>query len=393
MHSHFLRLRPVAAMASFVASIAPALAAGPASLDVNPVFPAFGQEVSLQLNNVGAPPYLPATRYQVNGNTITLEIEHAKGGYFGWPSNVGYTPVALGELAPGSYTVQARLYDIGEPTAPPLLFTRAMDVAPPDKAGVYSVPRNAGAYENVRVVVNADGPVDASSLRATVSGFTVRVDFEFSSDPAARPYASTDLRGLAPGAYRVEAYGSHRNVMAPPRRYDGSLAVDTATTVVEYYSVELDHYFVSAWPDEVAAIDAGAAFKRTGERFKAWLKAGDAPGYAVPVCRFYASGPNSHFYTADAGECQFLKSLEQKQKAEAVAKGQSFRGWQFEAIAFYALAPVNGQCGGNTRAILRAYNNRAAQEDSNHRFIAQERAGVGLPTGWAAEGVAFCSPL
>lgn len=392
MQSHFSLSRPLAAIVASCACVA-AHAAAPPSLDVDPVFPAYGQDISLQLKNVGPAPYIPATRYQVKGNTITLEIEHVAGGYFGWPTNVGYVPVGLGELAPGTYTVQARLFDIGDPTAPPLLFTRALDVAPPDRAGAYAVPRNPGAYENVRLVVNAGAPVDASSLRATVNGFTVRVDFNFSSDAAVRSYASVDVRGLSPGAYRVEAYGSRANVMAPPVRYDGAFGIDMTTSVVEYYSAELDHYFISAWPDEVATIDPGSSFKRTGERFKAWLKASDAPAYAVPVCRFYASGPNSHFYTADPAECQFLKSLEQKQKADATAKGQSFRGWQFEAIAFYALAPVNGSCAAGTQAVHRAYNNRAAQEDSNHRFIGEQRLGAQLPTGWVAEGVAFCSPL
>jgi hypothetical protein len=392
MQSHFSLLSARAAIAAICAFAAVAQAA-PASLDVNPVFPAYGQGVSLQLSSAGPAPYLPATRYQVKGSSITLELEYVAGGYFGWPTNIGYTPVEVGELAPGAYAVQARLYDIGSPTAPPLIFTRAFDVAPPDKSGAYAVPRNPGAYERVRVVVVADGSIDASSLRATVNGFAIRVDFDFSSDPSTRPYASVEVPGLMPGNYRVEAYGGHKNVMASPQRYDGSFTVDMTTTVVEYYSVGLDHYFISASPDEVALVDADGAFKRTGQGFKAWLRATDGPAAAVPVCRFYASGPNSHFYTADPAECQFLKSLEQKQKAEAAAKGQFFGGWQFEGVAFYALAPVNGACDAGARAIYRAYNNRAAQNDSNHRFIAQEGLAVGLPTGWAAEGVAFCSPL
>ena len=387
MKSHFSRLCTSCALAASVSH------AAPASLDVDPVFPAYGQQVLLQLNNVGPAPYLPATRYQVKGNSITLDIEHAAGGYFGWPQNIAYSPVGVGELAPGAYTVQARLYDIGSPQSPPLLFTRALEVAPPDKAGAYAVPRNPGAYEKAKILVNADAPVDASSLRVTMNGTTVRVDFAFSADPGARNFASVDVAGFLPGSYRIEAYGTHPNVMSPPQRYDGSFDVDTTTHVVEYYSPELDHYFISAWTDEVAAIDAGGGFKRTGQAFKAWLRAGDAPARAVPVCRFYASGPNSHFYTADPAECQFLKSLEARQKGEAAAKGQSFRGWQFEAIAFHALAPAAGACEAGSRPVYRAYNNRAAEEDSNHRFIAQERADAGTPTGWVAEGVAFCSPL
>jgi len=162
--------------------------------------------------------------------------------------------------------------------------------------------------------------------------------------------------------------------------------------VVEYYSDKLDHYLVTAWTDEIAALDAGTAFKRTGERFKAWLHASDAPAYAVPVCRFYASGPNSHFYTADPGECNYLKSLQQKQAADASAKGQPFPGWQFEAIAFYAIAPENGSCPANSRPVWRAYNDRAAENDSNHRFTVTDVVRRAMQVGWADEGLAFCAP-
>jgi hypothetical protein len=181
-------------------------------------------------------------------------------------------------------------------------------------------------------------------------------------------------------------------VSAPPRRYATDFQVKGTSTVVEYYSDQLDHYFISAWPDEVTALDAGVAFKRTGQRFQAWLRVADAPGYATPVCRFYASGPNSHFYTADPGECQYLKSLEQKQRADANAKGQPFPGWQFEAIAFYAVAPQGGACPSGTTPVYRAYNNRAAENDSNHRFTASERMRQAMRQSWVDEGVAFCSP-
>src|SRR5258706_7648678 len=179
-------------------------------------------------------------------------------------------------------------------------------------------------------------------MHATIDGGLVRIDFDYSLDGSKPSCATRKLAGLAPRAWRVEAYGHNSGIASPGRELNGSFTVDAASTVVEYYSRQLDHYLVTAWTDEIAALDAGTAFKRTGERFKAWLRAADAPAYAVPVCRFYASGPNSHFYTAAPGECQYLKSLQQKQAADAAAKGQPFPGWQFEAIAFYAVAPENG---------------------------------------------------
>ncbi|MBC8023177.1 MAG: hypothetical protein H7Y14_08670 [Burkholderiales bacterium] len=372
-----------------------AACAGAAGIEVNPAFPAYGQDISVQFADTGPAPYIPATRYHRNGGTITLELERIAGGYFGWRSDMAYLPVALGELAPGRYTVQAKLFDISNPDAPPYLFTHGIDVAAPDAPGVYAVPRTPGAYEGFQLVVRADGPIDASSLRATIAGSSIRVDFEISSDPAAPSFATVSVAGVMPGGYRAEAFGRVPGVMVPARRFAGDFRVDSTTTVVEYYSPKLDHYLISAWPDEIAALDADprAAFQRTGERFKAWLRAADAPASAAPVCRFYASGPNSHFYTADAGECQYLKSLEAKQRADATSKGQSFRGWQFEAIAFYAAALQGGSCPAGTRAVYRAYNNRAAQEDANHRFTASGTMRAAMRMDWADEGVAFCSPL
>ncbi|HUQ29452.1 MAG TPA: hypothetical protein VM051_12720 [Usitatibacter sp.] len=387
MQSHIQRVLAIGA-AVFSA------AAGAASFDVNPAFPAYGQPVTVELSNAGPAPYLPATRYRRDGRTITIELEHIAGGFFGPRNDMAYMPVSVGELAPGPYTLQAKLFDIGNPDLPPRLFTHAINVSAPDATGVYAVPRNPGAYEGFELVVKADGPIDASSLRATVSGNSIRVDFDFSTDAAAAPFAAVKVAGVAPGGYRVEAFGRVPPMMAT-RRFAGDFGVQATTSVVEYYSPSLDHYVVSAWADEINALDADprGSFQRTGEQFKAWLHAADAPAAATPVCRFYASGPNSHFYTADPGECQYLQSLEQKQRAEALAKGQTFRGWQFEAVAFYALPAQGGKCPAGSRAVARSYNDRAAQGDSNHRFMVSPAMRAAMQTGWADEGVAFCSPL
>src|SRR4051812_39386240 len=100
----------LAAMASPVAAVA--------GLEINPVFPAYGVPVALELKSVGPEPWVPGTRYRRDGNNITLEMENMPGGYFGPRSDMQYLPVPLGELAPGTYAVQARLYDLGDPDAP-----------------------------------------------------------------------------------------------------------------------------------------------------------------------------------------------------------------------------------------------------------------------------------
>ena len=163
--------------------------------------------------------------------------------------------------------------------------------------------------------------------------------------------------------------------------------------IVEYYSVALDHYFIAAGPEEIATVDAGGRgdWKRTGQRFNAWLRAADAPPSARPVCRFYAAGPNSHFYTGDARECDYLKALEQSQRADANARGQQFKGWQYEGVAFYAVVPDSGTCPGGMAPVFRFYNMRAQENDSNHRFMVEARQKVAMSVSWKDEGVAFCS--
>jgi serine protease len=99
------------------------------------------------------------------------------------------------------------------------------------------------------------------------------------------------------------------------------------------------------------------------------------------VCRFYGTpgvGPNSHFYTIDPAEC---------------AAVQRDPGWRLEtADAFYTYLPVGGACPGRTIPVHRAYDDRYAQNDSNHRY-AVDRAAYDevLARGWIGEGVVLCA--
>jgi hypothetical protein len=148
--------------------------------------------------------------------------------------------------------------------------------------------------------------------------------------------------------------------------------------VTEYHNRVLDHYFLSSSAGENAAIDSGFAgpgWARTGESFIAIEPGACYSSY--PVFRFYTFGANSHFYTADPGECGFLR--------------RNDPAWLFEGDAFGAHLPVNGSCPGRTKPVYRLYNNRWMFNDSNHRFVTrldlyqqmQER-------GWKGEGLAFC---
>jgi hypothetical protein len=161
--------------------------------------------------------------------------------------------------------------------------------------------------------------------------------------------------------------------------------------VVEFHNGILDHYFIAAGEDEIAILDAGGGgpgWRRTGLAFKAAYLSPPAalppaPGAPVPspVCRFYgapAGGPNSHFFTADAVECESVKRA---------------AGWYFEGIGFHAPAvSADGSCPAGYLEVLRAYNRGFPRNDSNHRFTTSDSTWREMERhGWILEGAVMCS--
>ncbi len=148
----------------------------------------------------------------------------------------------------------------------------------------------------------------------------------------------------------------------------------TQGTAIEYFNAAMGHYFVTAFPEEAAAIDAGniAGWQRTGNTFP--VEMSQVAG-SQPVCRFFTTAfapKSSHFYTPDSGECATLKSNPT---------------WQYEAIAFYlALPDASGQCATAATPIYRFYNNGETGAP-NHRYTVDPLV-VRLmkAQGWTAEG-------
>jgi hypothetical protein len=178
----------------------------------------------------------------------------------------------------------------------------------------------------------------------------------------------------------------------------GSPVAETIVTVVEYYNATLDHYFITADSAEIAVLDGGGAsgaWQRTGRSFKAWGANGGPTG-SEQVCRFFGTdryradgtriGPNSHFYTADPGECAFVRTAWQSLAND----GQMYPAWTFESYAFRVIAPVNGVCPLGTSPLYRAYNN-GALGDPNHRYSTILLLLQTMP-GWTVEGVVMCLP-
>jgi len=368
-----------------------------------PALPAYGDPVTLQLSGMSMPVFLPGTRYTRTGSTIVVDYEYLSSQFGPFGPQFGDPGISLGELPPGNYTVQARLIDMDHPANAAFTTTSTIAVVPPQDWGLYVVPKQPAANEVVSMLVRSAAYFDPSTLRASVNGNTVRVDFTFRGSapvvggtaPAGfTSFASVPVGRLAPGVYHAEGWGTPDTGGDAQRYFTIDFTVATTSVVSEFYQEQLDHYFMTAGPDEMDTLDAGGGgggWKRTGQSFHAWLTKADAPAGAVPVCRFYAAGPNSHFYTASASECSMLQALEQQQRADADAHHVPFMGWSFENIAFYAIPATNGACPAGTDPVWRVFNNRAAENDSNHRFTADARQRIAM-LGWADEGVAFCAP-
>ncbi len=166
-------------------------------------------------------------------------------------------------------------------------------------------------------------------------------------------------------------------------------APEGTVAVVEYYNAARDHYFMTANPAEIAALDTpGGAFVRTGYLFYAYADAAHAPSGAAPVCRFYADASvqiDSHYFTEDAAQCAFVQ--------------QRWPGtWLLEnPAAFYvALPDAAGQCPENTVPVYRFFNGR---RDASQRFSIDLSVGrtminrAWVPDGPGPGGAVFCSPI
>lgn len=159
--------------------------------------------------------------------------------------------------------------------------------------------------------------------------------------------------------------------------------------VIEFYNVDLGHYFLTIDPADVAAIEAGYAgpgWVKTGLAFTAYRQPFAQETYCpgdcgAPVTRFYGTpglGPNSHFFTAIQAEVDALRP--------------PGTGWSLEHVAFSIPVPdASGRCAPGLVPIHRLYNNRWRVNDSNHRYVANPAELERMPQGWAYEGVAFCA--
>ena len=212
------------------------------------------------------------------------------------------------------------------------------------------------------------GPLDGSNTVVALDTSESRVDYILIGPTARRSIATGSLT-LTPQPPPV--------VIAP---------------VDEFYHSGLRHYYITAEDAEKQALDAGVhpGWQRTGESFKAYAAGSRAGGSINPVCRFYSPpiaevadelvvGADSHFFSADAGECMAV-----------FRKWWWFWGWPQDNVFQIDLPDKKtGACPVGTIPVYRLWNQRV---DSNHRYTASAAIKAQmLAAGYRDEGVVMCA--
>ena len=185
---------------------------------------------------------------------------------------------------------------------------------------------------------------------------------EFTGDALNGGYTIIDWRAV-PGTFTI-------GTPPPPPPPPPPIAV-----AVEYFNADWGFYFLTAFSQEIAALDNGAfggAWQRTGETFNVWPQ--PVVGSAA-TCRFFSvvfTPRSTHFYTPVVSECNALKTNP---------------AWSYEGIAFY-IQPghVDGLCAAGTVPLYRLYNNGMGGAP-NHRYTTSVSVfDTMLASGWVFEG-------
>ena len=154
---------------------------------------------------------------------------------------------------------------------------------------------------------------------------------------------------------------------------------------IEFYYPAFDHYFITAIPSEIAALDGGAfpGWVRNSEMFNVYSS--PSVGSAL-VCRFFSTSfapKSSHFYTADAGECAIVN-----QNGDWLLEG--------EVMSIPVPDPA-GNCAAGTQPVYRLYNNGQGAAPAHRYAPSLATRSQMLAQGWISEGygndgVIMCSP-
>ncbi len=259
-------------------------------------------------------------------------------------------------------------------------FTTAFSIFAPIPDGWTAVgtgfdPSTTGVYSSWDMWTQDGNVVDVLQWYAAATGYDS---------------GATEIRAL------ILRAGGNAPVGAPPRAAVAVLAVpksgsqpaSTSVTVIEYYNAGLDHYFITAIPDEISKLDDGTfkGWARTGQSFKAYGVGSAGRTGRRPVCREYGLpdfGLDSHFYSASPDECM-------------ASMANTLGAWGLEASEVFEMDlpdATTGACPPGGVPVYRIWNQR---RDSNHRYttsttIRDQMVAIGgVAEGYGPDAVAMC---
>lgn len=184
----------------------------------------------------------------------------------------------------------------------------------------------------------------------------------------------------------VRVFDAVNGLHKPCADTTGTLIVyadDGLSPVIEYYYALLDHYFITQFKDEIAALDAGVhpGWVRTGQSFFAYRP---AQGAGQPVYRYYglpSAGLDTHFFTLgfNEGDLMFLIAHASAWEPES---GDAF-DLDFPSVVVGDIV-VPGSCKQGEVPVYRLWNQRV---DSNHRYTTDPAIKAQMiAKGYVAEG-------
>ena len=242
-----------------------------------------------------------------------------------------------------------------------------------DHVAIPFAPGNHYVFRSVEGGRPAAPPAPAAN-RVLVLSPIARLDSDdgyLELDHAFAPGVVVNAELLEGGVPRWIVDGGLRRIASSP----AVVKVDA----VEFYHAGFDHYFLTADPAEIAALDGGlfTGWVRTGQGFRAYVSGSVIGGSVRPVCRYYglpSAGLDSHFYSASPAECFAVHE-------------QFGTEWQLESDNVFQIDlpdAASGLCKLGTVPVYRMFNGR---RDANHRYTTSVTVRAQMEAaGWIREG-------
>ncbi len=261
---------------------------------------------------------------------------------------------------------------VSQPDGKPLL-VGALLVTP----GTPNIDYMDWLYQPVLVRYRTDGSLDPGFGNGGITKVDSLIRASYRG-----PAAAVSLLGLRGGNVLLASIESGTTNGFHVRSFQGD---GGRSPVVEYFNVSLGHFFLSANPVEIDALDHSppGGWVRTGLGFHAFAT---PPLGAMPVCRFYVPPGlgDSHYFSASPAECAAVKAI--------------FPTLIFETDDAFTVdlpGPITGSCPAGSTPVYRLWNARA---DTNHRYTTsaavrdQMLAGGYVAEGYGPDNVAMCAP-